>query len=377
MKFKYPTKLDKIFEKLILNDAKPIIIGGFVRDTILKIDSIDIDIEVYNIDSFEKLENILKEFGSVNSVGRSFGVCKLDFDEFKLDFTLPRVDSKVSNGHCGFDVKIDSSLDYKTASSRRDFTINTIGYDVASKTLLDPFNGIDDLKNKTLKVVDADKFGEDPLRILRAMQFCARFELTLDAKLISICQDMCSKNILAELPNERIFEEFNKLFLKSSKPSIGLIFLKQINALDFFHELNLEKSDWLFTLDALDRCEKNITIQLACICFKMKEKDIERFIVKLTNQKKLLRDIKQYHHIVYFLKNKNHILKYSIIKDADLDLLSIFLNGIDYKEENLKDIKKLKPLINGKELIEVGFKPSKEFSDLLQLIYEIQYLHHF
>ncbi|MEA1955466.1 MAG: CCA tRNA nucleotidyltransferase [Campylobacterota bacterium] len=374
--FTYPKKLDKIFEKLINNDASPIIIGGFVRDKILQIDSIDIDIEVYNINSFDRLEKLLKEFGSVNSVGKSFGVCKLDFDEFKLDFTLPRTDSKVSNGHTGFDIKIDANLDYKTASSRRDFSINTIGYDVKTKKILDPFNGIDNLKTKTLKVVDTHKFSEDPLRILRAMQFCARFELTPDVKLISICKEMCNKNILAELPKERIFEEFNKLFLKSSKPSIGLNFLKQIDALNFFYELNMDKKDWDFTLDAIDRCTKDMAIQLASLCYKIKNKDIEQFITKLTNNKNTTRYIKQYHHIAIFLKSHNTTLKYSIMKDIDLSKLTSFLKAINSNQENLKLIKKLKPIVNGKELVKVGFKPSKEFSNILQLIYEVQYLFH-
>ena len=369
--FNYPIKLDKIFDKLIQNDAKPIIVGGYVRDAILQKNSQDIDIEVYNVASFALLEDILKEFGTINSVGKSFGVCKLDFDEFKLDFTLPRKDSKISNGHTGFEIKVDSSLDYKTASSRRDFSINTIGYDISSKTLLDPFNGIKDLKAKVLRVVDATKFGEDPLRVLRAMQFCARFELVADKQLISICQNMCKDKLLDELASERIFEEFKKL-LKSLKPSIGLTFLKQINALDFFYELNLEKKEWDVTLEVLDRCEKNITTQLASLCYQMTEKNKDSFITKLTNQKQLVREIKQYHHIVDYVTNKSKTLKYSIIKDANLKNISLFIVALGYKEKNLQY---LKPLIHGKELVKVGFKPSKEFSNLLQLIYEIQLLH--
>ena len=369
--FNYPIKLNKIFDKLIHNDAKPIIVGGYVRDAILQINSQDIDVEVYNIASFELLEEMLKEFGATNSVGKSFGVCKLDFDEFKLDFTLPRTDSKVSNGHTGFDIKIDSSLDYKSASSRRDFSINTIGYDIASKTLLDPFNGIKDLKAKVLRVVDATKFGEDPLRVLRAMQFCARFELVADKQLISICQNMCKDKLLDELAYERIFEEFKKL-LKSSKPSIGLQFLKQINALEFFYELDLEEKEWDFTLEVLDRCEKNITVQFASLCYKMTQENKDSFIRKLTNQKQLLREIKQYHHIVDYLTLKSKVLKYSIIKDANLKNINFFLVALGYKE---RDLNYLKPTVHGKELLKVEFKPSKEFSKLLQLVYEIQLLH--
>ena len=372
MLFQYPAKLDNIFKKLIKLKAKPIIVGGFVRDKLLGIDSLDIDIEVYNVASFEKLENILKEFGSTNNVGKSFGVCKLDFDGFKLDFTLPRSDSKISVGHSGFDIKIDASLDFKTASSRRDFTINTIGYDISSKCLLDPYNGINDLKNKVLKVVDTDKFAQDPLRVLRAMQFCARFELYADASLIHICKDMCHKNILAELPQERIFEEFNKLLLKANKPSIGFKFLEQIDAFTFFDELQLDKKDFDFTLKRLDRCEKDIVLLLSILCYKMSYKQKESFILKLTNQKSILRDIDNYHHIINFLKHKDMVLKYNIVKNTNLANLKKLLTALKF--ETTQDIKSLQPIIHGKDLIEVGFTPSKEFSSLLQLIYEVQLL---
>ena len=248
----YPQELDKIFHKLITHGVRVVIVGGYVRDTILNINSIDIDIETYNITSLEKLQTLLEEFGSVNNVGKSFGVCKLDFEGYKLDFTLPRIDNKISNGHKGFEIKIDTNLSYKEASSRRDFTINTIGYDVGSKKILDPFNAIDDLKNKQLRVVDEQKFIQDPLRVLRAMQFCARFELQADADLIRICKNMCHNNALQELPKERIFEEFNKLFLKATKPSLGLKFLQKIDSFDFFVELNMKKDDWEFTLISLD-----------------------------------------------------------------------------------------------------------------------------
>ena len=101
----YPNKLNIIFDKLLINSIKPIIVGGFVRDFLLKIDSKDIDIELYGISSFEKLEHILEEFGDVNSVGRSFGVCKLKVDDLDIDFSFPRIDSKIDKGHKGFDVK--------------------------------------------------------------------------------------------------------------------------------------------------------------------------------------------------------------------------------------------------------------------------------
>ncbi len=95
----YPSKLNIIFDKLKNYGIKPVIVGGFVRDSLLKIESKDIDIEVYKVSSFAQLEDILKEFGNVNVVGKSFGVCKLKFEDYDLDFSFPRIDNKVKSGH--------------------------------------------------------------------------------------------------------------------------------------------------------------------------------------------------------------------------------------------------------------------------------------
>jgi tRNA nucleotidyltransferase (CCA-adding enzyme) len=369
--FDYPKKLDILFDKLIKNHASPIIVGGYVRDNILGIDSIDIDIEVYDINSFEVLESLLQEFGSINSVGKSFGVCKLNFNEYKLDFTLPRSDNKISKGHSGFNIKIDSCMTYKKAASRRDFTINTIGYDVKNKQILDPYNGINDLKNKMIKVVDSDKFGEDPLRVLRAMQFCARFELMPDNELIKICSNMCEKNLLQELPQERIYEEFVKLFVKSKKPSLGLKFLKNINCFNFFNELNMSKEDWSFILQATDRSQNDITVSLAVICYKMDISNKKNFITKLTNQKNLLKDINILHNVANFLVYKNEFPKYTYIKNININRLNIFLQALNIKHD-AKLLQNLIPKIHGKDLIDIGFKPSKDFSEITQMLYEVQ-----
>jgi len=208
----YPTNLNVIFNKLALFHIKPIIVGGFIRDSLLNISSKDIDIELYGVSHLDKVQEILKEFGDVNSVGKSFGVCKLKYNELDIDFSLPRLESKESEGHRGFIVKTLQNIDFKTAASRRDFTINSMGYDVQEKKLLDPFNGLIDLKNSILRAVNNRTFIEDPLRILRAVQFSARFNFKLNKNLFSLCYEMIQKSMLNELSHERVFDEVYKRF---------------------------------------------------------------------------------------------------------------------------------------------------------------------
>lgn len=364
---KYPSILDTIFDKLENSGAKVIIVGGFVRDSLLKIDSKDIDIEVYGISSFKQLENILQEFGDVNSVGKSFGVCKLQFAGFGLDFSLPRSDSKIDLGHRGFEVKINPNLDFKTAASRRDFTINAIGYDVRERKLLDPFNGLKDLKNKILRAVDKNKFAEDPLRVLRAVQFCARFNLEMDSDLYSTCRDMLKENQLDELASERIFEEIKKLLLKSSKPSIGLRLLRDLNIKIF--QINNEK---LKNIDDFIRFkttndDTNLTIMLALLY-----KDTNYNIEKLTNSKSLDKNINKLLHVAKFFENKTDKILYAIAKEVNIENLTLYLKALNIEDKRMKLLNNIKPKFHGKDLLDLGVEPSKEYSLILQSIYEAQ-----
>jgi len=404
----YPNKLNIIFEKLLNYNARPIIIGGFIRDYLLKIPSKDIDIEVYNISSFSELEVILQEFGNINNVGKSFGVCKLKYHDMELDFTLPRIDSKITVGHKGFDVEIDPDLNFYNATSRRDFTINAIGFDVVEKKILDPFHGMEDLKNKILRAVDEKTFIDDPLRILRAVQFCARFNLTIDKSLLKLSQNMVKNNLLKELPKDRIFQEIKKLLLKSEFPSTGFKILKKIGAHNYFIELQeIENDNYDLLLQTVDEIKQllinnektNIVLILASICSYFSSGQTISFIQRLTDEKKLLS------RVLVLLDNCSTIdyinsnrLKdsqlYELATKVNIEELLILKKAIYLSQDNNKykiiniikkramelNIlnKKMAPLLQGKDILALQtslkstIKPSKEFTIILNKAYEAQ-----
>ena len=391
----YPNKLNIIFDKLDKYSIKPIIVGGYIRDKLLNLDSKDIDIELYGIDSLQELETILEEFGEVNSVGKSFGVCKLQFEELDIDFSLPRTDNKVSEGHRGFKITTDSSLDFKTASSRRDFRVNSMGYDVKEKKLLDPFSGRVDIQNHILQAVDILKFDEDPLRVLRAVQFTSRFNFVLSRELFLKCKDMIHNGVLDELPKERIFVEIQKLLLKSPKPSQGLSLLKELGGFTYFQELAilsetkfsrlLERVDFL-AKQKIENQNRKLALFLTLISSDMSEEKSLTFLGSLTDKKELLSEVISMH------KKQTLILKN--IKDYDLYRLAMFVNiesfmyfyealhlgkeiqTINRLRDRAKELNifhhKAEALLQGRDLIALGLKPSTEFSKLLNEAYEAQ-----
>lgn len=388
----YPQSLNTIFNKLYKHNIQPVIVGGYIRDALLGIPSNDIDIELYGIDSLQKIEKILQEFGKLNSVGKSFGVCKLLYKNLDLDFSLPRKDNKIASGHQGFQITIDTHLDFKTAASRRDFTINAIGYDVKNRKILDPYHGREDLEKKILKAVDNEKFQEDPLRVLRAIVFATRFTMTLEDSLLFTCKEMIRKKILEELPKERIFQELKKLLIKSKNPSKGFYLLKELGGFSFFKEFNnLNDNEYRDILNALDRLKKlniadekeSIILAFAVITSKFSNKLTENFLHRISNEKKFIEKILQLHTITFHLENFDEYDIYKLAKKIDIEFYSHYLHvtsnkkeKIDYLLTKAKELHvlhhPLPALIQGKDLIRLGLKPSKRFTIILEQTYEAQ-----
>jgi tRNA nucleotidyltransferase (CCA-adding enzyme) len=215
--------------------GKAFIVGGYARDEALrrlgqKIESKDIDIEVYGIE-IDKLIQILgedfKDFGPADQVGKAFGVIKIG----QVDVSLPRTDSKIGSGHRGFEVKTDPYLSIEKATKRRDLTINSILLDPLTGELIDPFGGQRDLEARVLRATDLQTFSEDPLRTLRLASFAARFGFRVEEQTANLARQLP----LAELPKARIGEEWRKMLLKSTKPSVGLEVARDLKIIEKLH----------------------------------------------------------------------------------------------------------------------------------------------
>ena len=327
-----PKVLIDIANRLNSVGAKAILVGGAVRDFILHNSVKDFDIEVYNINSYDELATVLNEFGAVNLVGKSFGVVKLRVDSMEYDFSMPRLESKIAKGHRGFDVKVDSTLDFSTATKRRDFTVNAMGWDILEKKLLDPYGGVKDIKSKTLQIVDKASFIEDPLRVYRAVQFGARFEFTLSKDTFTLCKQLTNNGSLEELAKERIWEEFKKFLLKANRPSIALELMRELEILNYFPELKAligvkqeakyhpEGDVWVHTLMVVDEASKlrvgdekeDLILMLSALCHDLgkpkttklidgryralnhEKEGVEptiSFLKRLTNNKDLIKEV--------------------------------------------------------------------------------------
>ncbi|MGL6225987.1 MAG: CCA tRNA nucleotidyltransferase [Thermoguttaceae bacterium] len=236
-------KIKRILNLLLEQGATEcLFIGGCVRDHLLEmklndqdviknedVQSKDYDIEVYGL-GYNEIVNILRPHFRVNLVGQSFATVKVDNT---IDLNIPRRESKQGLGHCGFVIDSDPYLSPEEATARRDFTINSIGMRVDG-TYFDPFHGRDDLEKGILRAT-SDAFCEDPLRVLRGMQFAARFGFIMDERTVQLSQKVYDE--FPTLSAERVWGEWKKWAEKGNYPSRGLNLLRQTGWINAFPEI--------------------------------------------------------------------------------------------------------------------------------------------
>ena len=241
--------------------GRALIVGGWVRDRVMGRPSKDIDLEVFGIDAL-RLRQLLESFGRVDTVGESFQVYKCG----DLDVSLPRRESKSGRGHRAFEVTGDPAMSIAEAARRRDFTVNAIAWDPLTEEYLDPFDGRADIGRRLLRVVDRERFLDDSLRVLRAVQFAARLDFRLDDE----ARELCRAVALDDLPAERVWGEVEKL-LFAPRPSIGFALAMDLGVVaKLFPELHAlagcpqepewhpEGDVWVHTLQVIDRARDRI-----------------------------------------------------------------------------------------------------------------------
>lgn len=231
-----------------LRDAggRPFVVGGAVRDAIiagfhpnLGIDPTpkDMDVEVFGLSMDEMLDILKKMAVHVDEVGKRFGVLAFRAADGSIaDFSLPRIDTKVSAGHGGFDVEFKQNLDLRDAASRRDFTINALMLDPFENVIFDFFGGVGDIRRRLLRPIGKHFRQDVIIRVLRGMQFASRFDMFLAPDVdLKLFQDQPSDWENVSL--EAVAKEWMKWASKGLFPANGIDFLHDANVLHWFPEI--------------------------------------------------------------------------------------------------------------------------------------------
>lgn len=411
----------KIAEKVNTKGGKAYFVGGYIRDKLRNIKNDDIDIEIHGLD-VEKVESILRDFGHINNVGKSFGIFKISGSN--LDIALPRKEISTGKGHKDFEIVIDPYCGEYISSKRRDFTINSIMQNILTGDIIDHFDGIKDIKSKTIRHITDKSFIEDPLRVFRACQFASRFNYNINEDTINLCKEID----IEILSKERVFEEVSKALLLSNKASLFFDYLDKCNKLkEWFIEIEQMKSIkenpkyhkednlYIHTMMVLDKaCEyrdkvnNELFFMYAALCHDIGKLETtetidgtihsykheivgielsEKFLKRFTNNKKLIRYVKnmvEYHMKPNLYARDNSKVKssntlfFNSIDPNDLVYLAICdnygrisedkFNPKDYLFERLEIYKEYmnRPYVDGNDLIKNGIKPNKNYKKILE-----------
>jgi tRNA nucleotidyltransferase (CCA-adding enzyme) len=211
-------------------------VGGFVRDLVMGRPSEEVDILVAR----HPLDEIIRKIsphGSVDLVGKSFGIIKFTTEGATYDIALPRKEiakDQPARRHQDFAVDFDPGLPVEKDLERRDFRCNSLALRLKDGALIDPFNGRADIKAKRIRLTNPQAFPEDPLRVLRVARFSSALKFSVDEDIYPVANAID----LAGLSIERINEELFKILLLSERPGNGLEELFKLGALrQLFPEL--------------------------------------------------------------------------------------------------------------------------------------------
>ena len=410
--------------------GRALMVGGCVRDGLMGLSFKDVDIEVFGLGP-DRLREVLSRRFELDLVGLSFGVLKVR--HLDIDVSLPRRESKSGLGHRAFDVTSVPSLPVAEAAARRDFTVNAIYRDPLTDELIDPHGGVKDLHCKVLRHVSA-AFAEDPLRVLRGMQFVARFGLEPAPETVALCRGIDPEG----LPPERLYEEWGKLLVKGVEISRGLDFLRRTGWVRHYPELaaligckqapewHPEGDVWNHTCCCLDAFARrrtggddDLVVGLAVLCHDFGKpatsrwdpkvgrirsighdeagvKPTRAFLSRLTNEERILKlvpPLVQFHMAPFaYWKSKagDAAIRRLAVKVGNLQRLIRVARADDegrppYPSEpeplewleaaaaRLKVAEEApRPILMGRHLIELGYRPGPEFAKWLGASFEAQ-----
>ncbi len=290
----------KLSENIVLNKIAQIaqsenknvfVVGGYVRDLILKRERSDIDILV--IGSGIDFAKTVAEKLNISNVNyyKNFGTAQFSFDNMNVEFVGARRESYDRNTRKPF---VEDGT-FEDDISRRDFTINTLAVSLNAidfGKIIDTYDGLTDIKNQIIKTpLDPFRtFDDDPLRIMRAFRFAAQLNFKVDKNIMKAAYDM--RNRLSIVSQERITDEFLKI-LSTPKPSIGLKLLFESRVLEIvFPEIAImsgvdqrkdfhHKDVFLHTLQVVDNiCEEtdDVWLRFAALVHDIAKPPTKKFV---------------------------------------------------------------------------------------------------
>lgn len=326
-----------------IKDKNLFYIGGVVRDCLLAKEAVDIDI-TYVGNAIE----YCSKFGEVLQENPDFGTVRVKVDGVEVDFASTRSESYPCKGHLPVVEKIGCSL--KEDVLRRDFTINALAKNTLTGEIVDYTGGLDDLKNKKLRVLHDESFIDDPTRIIRGLKFSVRFGFELDEHTRKL-QDEYLSAVNYDMSYKRVKKELVETFNLNSQ----LAFEKFVN--EGIYKLLGNKAD---VSDVnIQQLVSDYGAEMPWIVYAGSF-DLSRLPLTKVEQK-ILDDVPE--------KLEGDFELYKAFENARIETVLLYaLKDETGARHYLDDLRKIKISVTGKDLQELGIKPSPKYQEIFDML---------
>ncbi len=376
-----------------INDNKLYFVGGVVRDELLGVESLDVDL-VYEGNAIEFAENLeippaplckggkvktsLVKGGGANApegfeilqINEPFGTVRVKIGGHEIDIASTREEIYERKGHLPTVTKIGCPL--KDDVKRRDFTINSLYKSVATGEIVDLTGGLEDLKNKTIRVLHDESFIDDPTRIIRALKFSVRFGFKLDKHTRKL-QDDYLKNINYDMCYKRIKKELIETFNLNSQAAFETFIKDGIYKLVTEKKVSLPRVNIEKLINKFSRhcgldpqsqsCHNDITIRNIWLIYAGVLGDLSRLPLTKTEQK-ILDD----YNSIGKLKNDFEIYRAFEKVPPETVILYAILKDEKTAMRYFDKLRGIKISINGKDLQEIGIAPSPKYQEIFDYV---------
>lgn len=322
-------------------------IGGVVRDELLGRKSFDVDI-TYVGNAIE----YCSKYGEVIQENPDFGTVRVNVDGKEVDFASTRSESYPKKGHLPVVEKIGCSL--KEDVMRRDFTINALAKSVATGEIVDYTGGLEDLKNKKLKVLHDESFIDDPTRIIRGLKFSIRFGFDLDMHTRKLQEEYLA-NINYDMSYKRVKKELIETFNLNSQEAFERFINENIYKLVTENDVKIPEIN-------IENLINDYKPEYVWIVYAGALKDLSKLPLTKIEQK-ILDEVPD-----KILNNDFKI--YKAFENVRLE--TVLLYGILFDEKiarhYLDDLKQIKISLTGNDLLNLGIKPSPKYGQIFDEI---------
>ncbi len=335
-----------------LHDKNLYYIGGVVRDEILGRESLDVDL-TYVGNAIEFAKNI--KGAKIVQINEPFGTVRINFDGKEIDIASTRNEKYPQKGHLPEVFDIGCSL--KDDVYRRDFTINSMAKSTLTGKIVDYTGGLDDIKNKKLRVLHDKSFIDDPTRILRALKFSIRFGFELDEQTKQL-QETYLKNIDYDMSYKRLQKELKETFNLNSSEAFERFIDQGIYKLispKEFQKAEVKRLELLINKYNL----KNVWIMYVGLLPDISNLPLTKI------EKKIVDDFNK-------LKEKTYNSDFEIYKSFEGICIESIIMFVLYNEKAvikyLEKLKDIKLSISGLDIQKLGIKPSEKYQKCFDYI---------